>query len=115
MTPDFWKQIQPQLNSQIADVIGDAMPATELTFILYNGYYFWQQEPFASMKLHYENVDMSIHQWLNACEALTGKEVAEAFEDTMRKRIADTIEAQWTLRLNDLEEAYTAEMKEVAA
>lgn len=114
MTPDFWKQIQPQLNEQISNVLGESMPAAELIAILMGRYYYWQQEPFKSMKLHFENVDLTFHQWFNACEALMGSAVSDAFEDTMRKRIADTIEHQHELWLKEGGEKLAHELKEVA-
>ena len=114
MTADFWKQIQPQLDEQISNVLGDTMPASELLTIITKPFW-WDAEPFKSMKVWYENADQTFLQWMNCCEAFMGSEIEKIFDEELRKRIADTIEAQEAARLKDLIEAYTAEMKEVAA
>jgi len=113
MTPDFWNTIQPQLDEQIADVLGDTCHASDLLTIITKPFW-WQTAPFNKMKVEHEHNDSTFIQWLSSASSLVSESYADIFEDELRKRIADTIEAQWTNRMQDLADEYEAEMKEVA-
>lgn len=98
MTPTFWNIIKPQLD-ELASVWIDKYGFVHLMKVMSGQLYWWEQEPFASTKLEFENCNLSLVQWMNAVEAIMGRPLDDVFEETLKLRIKDTIEYQFELKV----------------
>lgn len=114
MTPLFFAHIQPQLDEQIAYELVGYSPA-ELNDILDNATWWNKTRPFSQMRVHHGEADLTFTEWIHACEAMTNNAVSGVFNANLVKHIKATIDAQYEVRMKDLEDDYREEAKEVAA
>lgn len=73
---------QPQLESIIAEKLAQGYTLSELAEPLLNHKWWWNDDLYRLMPLHYENAHMSLLAWCNAFELATGSPTY--FEDNIR-------------------------------
>lgn len=106
--PSFNLHIQPQLNEIIADLLSECNPAEDFLEPL-KAAKWWTHPQFKDMPLWYGKAEMSIEDWAIVAEALENV----TFIPQLKQQLAETIEYQWQIRMQEYLEDIHYELKEI--